>query len=214
MMTSAAERPSSAWISTGMPRPLSDHGDRFVGVDGDHDLVAMAGQRLVDGVIDHLEHHVVQAAAVVGVADVHSGPFSDGVEPSQDFDFAGIVDVVIGHGVAKGIRNRQLLGIPRSHCHGLTECRATTSPLMDQRIEIINLYMASYATWVIARVLRKVKQQQPVARYLPVNGECGLETKLPIDVEPKPAHIEVFRLLVTVYVENRNSALHEVDPDR
>ena len=55
--------------------------DRFIRVDGHHDAVAMAGQRLVDGVIHNLEHHVMQSAAVVGIADVHSGPFSNCVEP-------------------------------------------------------------------------------------------------------------------------------------
>jgi hypothetical protein len=33
----------------------------------------MAGQRLVDGVVDHLVDHVVQAGAVIGVADIHAG---------------------------------------------------------------------------------------------------------------------------------------------
>ena len=50
-----------------------EHRDRVVGVDRDRDLVAEAGQRLVDRVVDHLEHHVVQAGAVGGVADVHAG---------------------------------------------------------------------------------------------------------------------------------------------
>jgi hypothetical protein len=33
----------------------------------------MTGQRLVDRVVHDLEDHVVQAGAVIGVADVHSG---------------------------------------------------------------------------------------------------------------------------------------------
>ena len=33
--------------------------DRAVGMDDDLDLGTVAGQGLVDGVIDHLEHHVV-----------------------------------------------------------------------------------------------------------------------------------------------------------
>ena len=80
MMTSAAETPSSLWISTGMPRPLSADGDRLVGMNGDHDAVAVAGQRFVNGVVHHLENHVMQAAAVIGIADVHSGPFANGVK--------------------------------------------------------------------------------------------------------------------------------------
>ena len=55
-------------------------GDRFVGVDGDDDTVAMASQRLVDGVIHNLENHVVEARAVIGVTDVHAGSLADRVE--------------------------------------------------------------------------------------------------------------------------------------
>src|ERR1700683_104403 len=74
------------------------HGDRLVGVNDDHHLVAVAFQGLINGVVHHLKHHVVQAAAIIGVPDVHSRPFADRIEPSQDFDFAGIVYVVFGHG--------------------------------------------------------------------------------------------------------------------
>ena len=52
------------------------NGDGFIGVDGDDDAVAMARQRLVDGVIHNLENHVVKARAVIGVADVHAGSFA------------------------------------------------------------------------------------------------------------------------------------------
>ena len=58
-------------------------GDGFVGVDRDDDAVAMAGEGFVNGVVDDLEHHVVQAGAIIGIADVHSGPFTYGVESLQ-----------------------------------------------------------------------------------------------------------------------------------
>ena len=80
MMTSAAERPSSGWMSTGMPRPLSatvtDSSAWMVTTTA----VAVAGQRLVDGVVDDLEHHVVQTGAVIGVADVHAGALAHRIE--------------------------------------------------------------------------------------------------------------------------------------
>ena len=69
-----------------MPRPLSSDRDRVVGVDDDLDVVAAAGQRLVDGVVEHLEHHVVQAGAVGRVADVHARALAHGVEALQDLD--------------------------------------------------------------------------------------------------------------------------------
>ena len=53
------------------------YGDRLIGVDGHGDRVTVACQGFVDRVVDDLEYHVVQAGAVVGVADVHSRPFTD-----------------------------------------------------------------------------------------------------------------------------------------
>ena len=49
------------------------HGNGVVRMDDYLDIVAIAGQRFVDGVVQHLEHHVMQAGAVRGVADVHAG---------------------------------------------------------------------------------------------------------------------------------------------
>ena len=58
----------------------------------------MAGQRLVDRIVGDLEHHVVEARAVVGVADIHSGPLADRVEAFQHLDRIGAVAVFIGGG--------------------------------------------------------------------------------------------------------------------
>ena len=51
----------------------------------------MAGQRLVDGVVDHLVDHVVQARAVVGVADIHARALAHRIEPLQHLDAVGAV---------------------------------------------------------------------------------------------------------------------------
>ena len=67
------------------------HRTRAVVVQGDGDGVAMAGQGFVDGVIDYLEHHVVQAGAVMDVADVHAGPLAHGFQATEDGNPAGIV---------------------------------------------------------------------------------------------------------------------------
>jgi len=45
--------------------------------------VAWAGQRLVDGVVDDLVDHVMQAGTVIGVADIHARPLAHGVEAFQ-----------------------------------------------------------------------------------------------------------------------------------
>ncbi len=71
-------------------------GHRAVGVQNDLDEVAMAGERLVDRIVGDFEHHVVEAGAVVGVADIHSGPFADRVEAFQHLDGIGAVGVFSG----------------------------------------------------------------------------------------------------------------------
>ena len=43
--------------------------------------VAVACQGLVHRIVDHREHHVVQAGSVVGIANVHAGALAHGVEP-------------------------------------------------------------------------------------------------------------------------------------
>ena len=72
------------------------HGDRAVGIEDDLDQVGVAGQGLVDGVVDHLIDHVVQARAVVGVADIHAGAFAHRIQPLQDLDGIGAVGGLFG----------------------------------------------------------------------------------------------------------------------
>src|SRR6185436_3831836 len=69
-----------------------DDGDRIVDVDGDVDLVAMPGQRLVYRVVDDLIDEVVQARRP-GRADVHRRPLADRFEAFEYFDFVGAVIV-------------------------------------------------------------------------------------------------------------------------
>jgi len=54
--------------------------DRLVRMNRDRDTRAIAGQGLVDRVVDDLENHVVQAGPIVGVTDVHSRPFAHCLE--------------------------------------------------------------------------------------------------------------------------------------
>ena len=93
MITSAAEMPSSC-ISTGMPRPSSVTVTVPSPVQRNRDFRAVARQRLVDGVVDHLVDHVVQARAVVGVADIHAGALADRFQPLEDLDRRRVVSVV------------------------------------------------------------------------------------------------------------------------
>ena len=64
--------------------------DAAVGCRVTHDPVAVAGQRLVDGVVDDLPDQVVQAA-LTGGADVHAGALADRLEALEDLDRGGVV---------------------------------------------------------------------------------------------------------------------------
>ena len=56
--------------------------------------VAVAGQRLVDGVVHDLPDQVVQAA-LAGGADVHAGALADRLEPLEHLDRGGVVLAVL-----------------------------------------------------------------------------------------------------------------------
>ena len=85
---------SVGWSLTGMPRPLSIDPDPALGQDRDVDGVAVAGQRLVDGVVDDLVDEVVQAA-LTGRADVHAGALAHGLEALEHGDGGRVVDALV-----------------------------------------------------------------------------------------------------------------------
>jgi hypothetical protein len=61
-----------------------------VRVQGDANAVAVAGERLVDRVVDHLVDEVVKPARA-GRADVHAGTFANRFQPLEDGDVGGAV---------------------------------------------------------------------------------------------------------------------------
>ena len=68
-----------------------------VGQDGDLDVVAVAGQGLVDRVVDNLVDEVVQPA-LTGGTDVHAGALPDRFKPFEDSDVRGSI-IMIHSGV-------------------------------------------------------------------------------------------------------------------
>ena len=78
-------------LSRGNAPAIVDHRYRLVRMDGNGNLLTMPRQRLIDGVVHQFEYHVVQAGAVIGIADVHAGPPAHGIEPLEDLDAGGIV---------------------------------------------------------------------------------------------------------------------------
>jgi hypothetical protein len=68
-------------------------------VHGDPDQVGESGEGLVDRVVDHLEHAVMQTA-LVRVADVHVGTFAHALQPLEFLDLRRIV--ISGAGLSFG----------------------------------------------------------------------------------------------------------------
>ena len=62
------------------------HGAGTVGIERHDDFLGVAGERLVDRVVDDLVDHVMQARAVIGVADIHARPLAHGIEPLEHLD--------------------------------------------------------------------------------------------------------------------------------
>jgi len=69
-----------------------------VGSEGDLDAIAEAGEGLVDGVINHLVHQVVEAAGP-GAPDVHAWAPADPFQPLEHLDLTGVVPVPFGRPV-------------------------------------------------------------------------------------------------------------------
>jgi hypothetical protein len=84
-----------------------DHGDRVVDMDGDVDLVAEAGQRFVDRVIDDFVDQVVKPGRA-GRSDVHRGALANGFEPLENLDF--VRTVIVDRG-AVAVRARRGAGL-------------------------------------------------------------------------------------------------------
>src|SRR5690606_38547227 len=78
------------------PAVVAD-GDAVVGVYGDDDVVAVPGQGFVDGIVHHLEYHVMKAGAIGGVADVHARTLADRFEALEHLDGIGAVARIIGN---------------------------------------------------------------------------------------------------------------------
>ncbi len=75
------------------PAAIILHAAAPVAVQDHVDALAEAREGLVDGVVHHLVDHVVQAAAIVGIADVHPGALPHGLKVAQNRDVVGGVAV-------------------------------------------------------------------------------------------------------------------------
>ena len=91
-----------------------DHGDGVVDVDDNVDFLAVAGERLVDGVVNDFVDKVMQPH-LAGRADVHGGTEANGLKAFEDLDvFAGVAVVVAVHGGAAQNFSRHTIPFARS----------------------------------------------------------------------------------------------------
>src|SRR5258708_5289559 len=72
------------------------HGAGAVGIEHHIDAVGMAGEGLVHGIVYDFINHVVQARAVIGVADIHAGALAHGIQALEHLDAVGVIDIHIG----------------------------------------------------------------------------------------------------------------------
>ncbi len=70
------------------------HRNRIVGMDGDDYFITMTRQRLVDGIVDHLEYHVMQTSAIGSITDIHARPLPDCLQPFELLDGVFVVTIV------------------------------------------------------------------------------------------------------------------------
>jgi len=84
-------------MSVGMPRPLSITVQEPSGLSVTRICGRVPGQRLIDRVVDDLVDHVMQARAVIGIADIHARPFAHRIEALQDLDALRAIVVFARH---------------------------------------------------------------------------------------------------------------------
>lgn len=66
--------------------PIVTDGDGLIEVDHHANLAAVSRERFIDGVIHQLEDHVMQARAIIGIADVHAGALAYCIQALENLD--------------------------------------------------------------------------------------------------------------------------------
>jgi hypothetical protein len=74
------------------------HGAGAIGIEDHVDAIGMSRQRLVHRIVHDFIDHVMQAGAVIGVADIHAGTLAYGIQALEHLDAVGGIGVHIGFG--------------------------------------------------------------------------------------------------------------------
>ena len=81
---------------------------RTIGIEFDQHKIAMPRERLVDGIVGNFKHHVMQATAIIGVADIHAWALAHCIQAFQNLDAIGTIFILVGVSCAirRGIKMR------------------------------------------------------------------------------------------------------------
>tara|TARA_B100000035_G_scaffold77818_1_gene64951 strand:- start:278 stop:502 length:225 start_codon:yes stop_codon:yes gene_type:complete len=67
----------------------------MVGVEDHFHRVVETGEVFVNGIVDDFPNAVMKGGPIMGVTEVHSGAFSDGLEAFENLDAASVI--IIAH---------------------------------------------------------------------------------------------------------------------
>ena len=79
------------------PAPIIRHRNRIIGMNGDHNIVTMAGKRLVNRVIDNFENHMMETGTIRSITNVHSRAFANSFQSFQLLNARLIVSIRVIH---------------------------------------------------------------------------------------------------------------------
>ena len=65
---------------------IVNHRHRTIGIQRDLNLVAISGQRFINGVIHDFADHMMQPRAVIGITNIHARALANRIEAFEDLD--------------------------------------------------------------------------------------------------------------------------------
>jgi hypothetical protein len=71
--------------------PVIPYGKRMIGVEDDLYGVVESREMLVNRVVHHFPNAMMEGGAVMGVPEVHSWSFSNGLEPLENLDASSVI---------------------------------------------------------------------------------------------------------------------------
>ena len=77
--------------------PIIFDRNRSIRIERDNDPVTVASQCFINRIVRNLKHHVMQAAAIIGIADIHAGALADSVKAFKYLNRVCAIFIRIGY---------------------------------------------------------------------------------------------------------------------